>query len=277
MSRILKLILYFFVYQLACSFVLTFLFYIPVVIRQSVENGTLSFPPFVSNSETTVAICAVTISNLLFAWHLIRYKYININRNILTFVSGKLYFFLIPLTLGLMCCLNYLTEIINLPDLNQSLFSEMKDSVLGIISIAIIAPVVEELFFRGTIEKHLLQIWKKPGYGITVSALIFGLIHGNPAQIPYAFMLGLLLGWLYFRTGSLMPGIVVHFINNALSLILMITLPGKADSMDSLFGETLAPVIATTGVIIALFCFCYTQFILNKSSQLQKHDANNTR
>lgn len=262
MSRILKLILYYFIYQLVCTFVLTFLFYAPTVIRQTIESGTLSFPPFAANSEITVTLYALIASNLLFGWHLIHYKYASINRNTLAFVSGELYLPLTLLTLSLMCSLNYLTEIIRLPDLNQSLFLEMKDSIPGIISIAVIAPAFEELFFRGAIEKHLLQKWDKPAYAILVSALIFGLIHGNPAQIPYAFILGLLLGWFYFRTGSLIPCIVIHFINNALSVTLMITLPEKAESMNRLFGETLAPKIAIAGVIIAICCFYYIHKLL---------------
>ena len=48
------------------------------------------------------------------------------------------------------------------------------------------APLVEELLFRGAIEGHFLQTGKRPGMAILLSALIFGLIHVNPAQVPFA-------------------------------------------------------------------------------------------
>ena len=53
--------------------------------------------------------------------------------------------------------------------------------------------------------------------GICISAALFALIHMNPAQMPHAFMIGLLLGWMYYRTDSIIPGVVYHWVNNSVA------------------------------------------------------------
>ena len=57
----------------------------------------------------------------------------------------------------------------------------------------------------------------RPWTAIIVSSLIFGVVHMNPAQIPFAFLLGMMFGWLYYRTGSLLPGIIGHVLNNSVA------------------------------------------------------------
>lgn len=87
-----------------------------------------------------------------------------------------------------------------------------------IIAVVIIAPIGEEIIFRGMITKLLLEEYR-PTKAILISALIFGIIHFNPAQIPGAIIAGILLGWLYYKTRSVIPGIILHFINNAASVV----------------------------------------------------------
>lgn len=87
-----------------------------------------------------------------------------------------------------------------------------------IISAVVVAPVVEEIIFRGMITKILLAKYD-PKKAILISALIFGIIHMNPAQIPCTIMLGLLFGWLFYKTRSIIPGVILHFTNNAIALL----------------------------------------------------------
>lgn len=87
-----------------------------------------------------------------------------------------------------------------------------------IIAAVIVAPIGEEIIFRGMITKLLLEEYR-PTKAIIISALIFGIIHFNPAQIPGAIIAGILLGWLYYKTRSVIPGIILHFINNAASVV----------------------------------------------------------
>ena len=101
----------------------------------------------------------------------------------------------------------------------MELFARLFDSDLGvwggILRVVIIAPVVEELIFRGVIMSGFMKNYKAV-YAILFSALLFALFHLNPWQFPVAFMLGLILGWLRIRTGSIFACITGHAINNGL-------------------------------------------------------------
>ena len=82
------------------------------------------------------------------------------------------------------------------------------------IAILAVAPLAEELLFRGVILTGFLR-----RYGmvraVVFSAILFAVIHLNPCQIGAAFFGGLFLGWLYLRTGSLWPCIAMHAIYNS--------------------------------------------------------------
>ena len=65
-----------------------------------------------------------------------------------------------------------------------------------------------------------------PWIAITISALLFGLIHLNFAQGVHAFLMGLFLGWLYMRTRSIIPGIAFHWVNNSVVYLLANIMPG---------------------------------------------------
>jgi uncharacterized protein len=108
------------------------------------------------------------------------------------------------------------------PSWFTELFSRLFDSDLGVwggvMRVVIIAPVVEELIFRGVIMTGFMRNYKI-GYAIFFSALMFALFHLNPWQFPAAFMLGLALGWIRFRTGSILACIAGHAIHNGLVFI----------------------------------------------------------
>lgn len=99
------------------------------------------------------------------------------------------------------------------------LFSRLFDSDLGvwggILRIVIIAPIVEELIFRGVIMSGFSRIYH-PVFAIFFSALLFALFHLNPWQFPAAFALGLILGWIRIRTGSVLACMAGHAIHNGL-------------------------------------------------------------
>ena len=64
---------------------------------------------------------------------------------------------------------------------------------------------------------------------IAVSALIFGLAHTNMPQFIHATIVGLLLGWLYYRTDSILPGIVFHWMNNTVAFVMFHLMPQMND------------------------------------------------
>ena len=90
--------------------------------------------------------------------------------------------------------------------------------VLFFVNICILAPLWEELFFRGILLRRFTLKWS-PQKSIVVSSLLFGLIHINPLNVLFAFFLGCLLGYVYLKTKSIIVPIVVHSFSNFLAFL----------------------------------------------------------
>ena len=86
---------------------------------------------------------------------------------------------------------------------------------LCVLLLAILPAIGEELIFRGVIL-HGLRTRFNDVIAVVISAGMFALMHGNLQQLVYPFLLGLIMGWIVLRTGSLISSIIVHFINNFL-------------------------------------------------------------
>lgn len=99
--------------------------------------------------------------------------------------------------------------------------SELPGGIFGFlltfIAVAIVPALVEEFACRGVV----LGLLKKHGeaFAIVTSAIVFGIMHGNFEQIPFATLVGLILGYIYVKTGTIWIGVAVHFVNNAISVI----------------------------------------------------------
>ena len=89
---------------------------------------------------------------------------------------------------------------------------------------------------------------------IAVSSLLFAAVHINPAQMPVAFIVGFLLGWLYVRTGSLLVPAACHVLNNVLGVVLFHTMPdtGLIDCIGGTADALLVAAAFTVAGIILL-------------------------
>jgi len=100
-------------------------------------------------------------------------------------------------------------------ELFDKLFESDHGVWFGILRVVILAPIVEELIFRGLIFSGFQRIY--PGIlAIFFSALLFALFHLNPWQLGPTFLLGLLLGYIRLRTGSLLAAIFTHALHNGM-------------------------------------------------------------
>jgi membrane protease YdiL (CAAX protease family) len=125
-----------------------------------------------------------------------------------------------------------------LPNLAEHEFELIMTSPFGYIIIGLMAPLVEEIVFRGAILKSLLKNSSLPVWGsIALSAFLFALIHMNPAQMPHAFVIGLLLGWMYQRTGSILPGMAYHWANNSAAYALYNIYPNPDIKLIDILGD----------------------------------------
>ena len=92
---------------------------------------------------------------------------------------------------------------------------KMMTGPLGFIVGGILAPIVEEIVFRGVLVGGLLRMRQKPWVAILLPALIFALFHGTYTQFVGTTLFGIVCGWLYWRTKSLLPGILIHITTNS--------------------------------------------------------------
>ena len=138
-----------------------------------------------------------------------------------------------------------------LPNIVEQQFDMILKDRWGYFAIGLLAPIGEELVFRGAILRALLRPTPHPSpftlhpwIAIALSALLFAIIHANPAQMPHAFLIGLLLGWMYYRTGSIIPSVTYHWVNNTIAYIMYNLYPDPSLKLADIFGDSQRTVLS---------------------------------
>lgn len=122
--------------------------------------------------------------------------------------------------------------------------------MVTVLYTCLVAPITEELVFRGIIMKNLSRVSQR--FGIFVSALLFALAHENIPQGVLAFLLGILLGYITIKHNSLVPAMIVHFVVNVTSTIFTQLDQIAPSSADKLF-TLVSIMIFILGVIMLLY------------------------
>lgn len=133
--------------------------------------------------------------------------------------------------------------------------------MLMLISTAVIPPLVEEFAFRGIILSFLKKFGE--GFAIIASSVLFGLIHGNFSQMPFAFSVGLALAYITVKTGSLIPSIAVHAFNNLISVVFSYL--NLSNAVQNILYSFLLLIMLLCGIVSVLF-------ILKKDKEAYKID-----
>lgn len=118
-----------------------------------------------------------------------------------------------------------------------------------LLSVGVLAPIIEELFFRFLMVRRLRN---KPALAIILPALLFGIVHGNIVQGSYAFILGMFFAVLYLKTDNLLVTILLHMGINSSSVFF-----------------SFLPVPVT--VLIVILCFVFTFYSIYRESNLHKN------
>lgn len=136
---------------------------------------------------------------------------------------------------------------IPMPDSSSSMTSSPLSLVLNLISTAVLPALLEEMVFRG----YVLQALRPQGDGIAVvlSSLLFALLHGNLLQIPFAFILGLVMAYLVLQTGNIWLSVILHFITNALSVVLQYVTLNMNNQAAGILNTTVFLLAAVIGLI----------------------------
>jgi len=101
---------------------------------------------------------------------------------------------------------------------------EPHELILSLLLLAVLAPLVEELVFRGLLYGWIAGRWGGLA-GLIVSSIVFAAAHLEPAHIFLVLPLGFLFGWLRRRTDSLLPSLCSHILNNSFALLAAVYLP----------------------------------------------------
>ncbi|MBU3199891.1 CPBP family intramembrane metalloprotease [Clostridium estertheticum] len=145
----------------------------------------------------------------------------------------------------------YLVDKIPMPNFISQAFGEMSISpIIMILTIAVIAPIYEEVIFRGILLKGMANKMD-PNLALIISALIFALVHMNIPQGINAFLLGLIIGAIYLRSNSIYLCIFAHFINNSVG----ITISGSFQLLSGKYSMIIRSIFFLVGITILIFAY----------------------
>lgn len=130
--------------------------------------------------------------------------------------------------------------------------------IMNLFVIAFMAALSEELFFRGVLQKTMIDATKNVHAGIWITAALFSAIHLQFYGFLPRMVLGALLGYLFVWTRSLWVPILMHFVNNGLAvligwLVARKTIDADVDKMGAQQGETIYTIVSTVIVAVILF------------------------
>ena len=221
------------------------------------------------DSTTVIITSAISsvLTILLFVWC----KWTLVSRSYVRSKPWIVLFWVVLLALGTIIPSIWMLEQIDVevPTAVGRMLTALMGSQWGYLAVGILVPIAEEVVFRGAILRTLQKVFSNSWVAICISALIFGLAHGNMAQLPHAFLMGLLLGWMYVRTNSIVPGVVLHWVNNSVVFIMYNLMPNSADEkLIDMFGGNQRAVWLS--LLFSLFIFFPALFQLIK--RLKKAD-----
>ncbi len=142
---------------------------------------------------------------------------------------------------------------IKFPEIDNQMPKGVFGIIVSVLSISFFPAFLEEFALRGIV----LGVLKKhsPTLAIIGSAFVFGFMHASAEQIVFAFMVGLLLGFLTVKTDSIWPAITVHFLNNLISVTV---------SYISEYNSFVSSVLLVTIFTVSVLLSCLAVFILSK-------------
>lgn len=142
-------------------------------------------------------------------------------------------------------------QIIGLEDVSSSLSVDMSSgwliSIAGLIAGSILPGLIEEFALRGVVMGTLRRFGNR--FAILVSAGLFGIMHGTLTQIPFAFIVGLYLGFAAIKTGSIWTAFIIHTFNNFFAFLLELLTSNLTDTTKSIISYIYFLVVVFLGFI----------------------------
>lgn len=136
--------------------------------------------------------------------------------------------------------------------------------IMLFISIGLVPAFCEEFLFRGLILRNLLPYSGR--IAIIVSAVMFGLMHQNIYQIIYTTVAGIVMGYIYYKTGSLWCTVLMHFFNNSVSVVELV-IYGNVEN-----AEFVNLMIDISLMVAGVLCFTVltVRYVKNKRREIKR-------
>jgi len=166
-----------------------------------------------------------------------------------------------------------------MPEFMQKIFMELagQNGIFSMLTIVIAAPILEELIFRGIILDGLLKKYS-PIKSILISSALFGIVHLNPWQFVTAMAIGILSGWVYYKTHNLLLCIIIHLVNN-LSAFASMQFMDAEEMMNSdlteQYGGLMNVIIITAGALVlagSALALLHYEFKKREINDMSNHD-----
>lgn len=152
--------------------------------------------------------------------------------------------------------LRYIQEVAN--DTTERFMTE-GSLFSGLLIVAALAAISEELLFRSVIQKAFVKICKNAHVGIILTAIVFSAFHGDFFGFVPRFILGLMLGYMFYLSGSIFPSMLMHFVNNGTIVMLYYLNKKEVINVDiETFGLTdnVLVIILSLITTVAIFIVC---------------------
>jgi membrane protease YdiL (CAAX protease family) len=193
--------------------------------------GLLSL--FADTDQPTMSITAMGISTIFMAIPVLVYlKYRHIPFKFalrLNGISIRSLSAVLFLSIGIIILIDEIDRLVYIlfgqPEYLEELAEQLKittiySGIAIVITTILIAPLIEELLFRGYFQKVLEDEWQDVTKAILVTGIFFAFVHMNPYWIVQIYLLGVVLGYLAWRTNSIVPSLILHGLNNGFAVAL---------------------------------------------------------
>lgn len=260
--QIIGLLCLFVIAQMAASLLALFLFNIPDLLAHGIFDMNI-----LGTSAWAMGL-SLFLSGLLSMSGMVALRAVDYERLSLNGNGAESFGYTVLLMFPAIFLINLFSECLSLEDINKDLFGLLMYNPLGVASIVLFGPLAEELIFRMGIQTGLIKVGLSPQRAIVAGALVFGLVHLNPAQIPGAAVFGLILGWLYQRSGSIWVPVAAHVMNNLISVVLVWCTGNTEQTLTELCGGTWQAVVcALLSALLFALLFRRLQQTLPKAEQ----------
>ncbi|MFQ5445824.1 MAG: lysostaphin resistance A-like protein [Saprospiraceae bacterium] len=153
---------------------------------------------------------------------------------------------------------SWLQPVVDVESANESILTGLLvmespwEVLFSILVMALVPAVGEEMLFRGVLQRHLERWMKRPVAAILVTALIFSLAHFEVQRFLAIFLLGVVLGLLFYWTQNLWLPIAAHFLNNATQVVVAYFYQDELEKLNQGGGESLPPLVVAASFALVI-------------------------